>query len=77
MYITDMLSRAYLHEQIPTHRADYEIVQLHQENRLYKEIEENDPAKHVRLSDNGLTTLREVTLKDDTLKELTKVIHNG
>ena len=31
----------------------------------------------MRLSDNGLATLREATLKDDTLKELIKVIHNG
>ena len=71
MYIADMLSGAYLHEQIPSHRVECE---LHQENRVYKEISETDPAKYVRLGENRLTNFRKV-LKDDTPKELTKVIH--
>ena len=45
--------------------------------KMYIELEETDPAKHVRLSENGLVNLRQATLKDDTLTELTKVIHNG
>ena len=53
------------------------VFQLLQENRLYKEVEETEPAKYVRLSENGLDNLREATLKDDTLKELIKAIHNG
>ena len=54
MYIADMLSRAYLHEQTAANKTEYQIFQLHQESRLYKEIEEIDPAMHVLLSENGL-----------------------
>ena len=74
MYIADMLSRAYLQVQSPARKTDHQIFQLNQEAKLYKEIEEIDPAKHVRLSENGLASLRKATLKDETLSKLTKVI---
>ena len=45
--IADILSHAYLQEQSPTNKTDYQIYQLHQEAQLYEEI---DPALHVRLS---------------------------
>ena len=51
MCIADMLSCAYLQLQSSTCKADY---QLNQEARLYKEIENIDPAMHVQLSENGL-----------------------
>ena len=44
---------------------------------MYKEIEEIDPVKHVRLSVQGLANLREATNQDDTLKELIKPIRQG
>jgi len=47
------------------------VLKLQQEA---KEINEVDPALHVRLGENGLAKLREATAKDDTLGELTKVI---
>ena len=47
MYIADMLSCAYLQEQTPTFKTEYQIFQLQQEVQLYKEIEEVDPALHV------------------------------
>lgn len=43
---------------------------------MYKEIEV-DPAKHVRLSAQGLANLRKATIQDDTLKELAKIIRKG
>ena len=70
-----MLIRAYLQVQSPTRKTDYQIFQLNQEAKLYKEIEEIDPAKHVHLSENGLTSLREATLKDETLSKLAGLIH--
>ena len=54
MYIADMLSRAYLQLHSPTFKTDYQIFQLNQEAKLYKEI---DPAKHVLLSEIGLVSL--------------------
>lgn len=77
MYIADMLSRAYLHEKPSTSKTDYQLFQLSQEAQVYKEIEEIDPAKHVRLSLQGLANLREATIKDDTMSELAKVIRQG
>ena len=52
MHIADMLGCAYLQEQTQTNTTEYQIFQLQQEARLYKEIEEVDPALHVRLSEN-------------------------
>ena len=72
MYVADMLSRAYLHEEHSTSKSDYQLFQLSQE--VYKEIEETDPAKHVHLSVQGLANLREATRQDDTLSELSKII---
>ena len=77
MYIADMLSWAYLQEQAPTSVSNYQIFQLHQEARLYKEIEDIDAAMHVRLSERGLARLREATVEDNTLRELTKVTRQG
>ena len=76
MYVADMLSRAYLHEQ-PSREEDYQLVQMSQEAQVYKEIEEIDPAKHVRLSAQGLENIREATSQDDTLNELAKTIQQG
>ena len=50
---------------------------MHQENRLFKEIEDIEPAKHVRLSEKGLETIREASRNDATLMELAQVIHQG
>ena len=77
MHIADMLSQAYIHDQNLLPSGDYQIFQVLQENRLFKEIEDIDPAKHVRLSEKGLTELREATRNDNTLKDLAKVIHRG
>jgi len=38
---------------------------------VYKEIEETNPPKHVKLSE------RKAILRDATLREITKVIYNG
>ena len=76
MYVADMLSRAYLHEQ-PSREEDYQLFQMSQEAQVYKEIEEIDPAKHVRLSAQGLENIREATSQDDTLNELAKTIQQG
>ena len=77
MHIADMLSWAYIHDQNALPSGDYQIFQVLQENRLFKEIEDIDPAKHVRLSEKGLTELREATRNDNTLKDLAKAIHRG
>jgi len=77
MYIADMLSRACLHEQSPVYKTNYQIFWLQQESKLYKEIEEIDLASHVRISENGLASLREETVKDDSLSELWRVIRQG
>ena len=44
---------------------------------MYKEIEEIDPTKHVRLSTKGIADLRKATIQDDTHSELAKVIQHG
>ena len=77
MYIVDMLSQAYIHDQTPLPNGEYQIFQMHQENRLFKEIENIEPAKHVRLSEKGLETIREASRNDTTLMELAQVIHQG
>ena len=77
MYIADMLSHAYLHEEPSTSKGDYQLFQLSQEAQVYKEIEEIDPAKHVWLSVQGLENLREATIHDDTLNELARIIRQG
>ena len=76
MYVADMLSRAFLQEP-PSREKDYQLFQMSQEMRVYKEIEEIDPAKHARLSAQGLETIREATIQDDTLKELATTIQQG
>ena len=40
-----------MHDQIPLPSGDYQNFQMHQENKLFKEIEDIEPAKHVRLSE--------------------------
>ena len=77
MFIADMLSRAYLHEEPSKNKRDYQMFQLTEEAQVYKEIEEIDPAKHVRLSAKGIVDLRKATIQDDTLSELAKVIRHG
>ena len=42
--------------------------------QIFQDIE---PAKHVRLSQKGLETIREASHNDDALTELTNVIHQG
>ena len=64
MYITDMLSCAYLQVQSSAHKTDYQIFQLNQEAKLYKEV---NPAKHVRLSENRLASVREARMKLSTV----------
>ena len=54
MHIAEMLNCAYLQEQTQTNTTEYQIFQLQQEARSYKEIEEVDLALHVRLSENLL-----------------------
>ena len=76
MYVADMLSQAYLHEQ-PSREEDHQLFQMSQEAQVYKEIKEIDPAKHVRLSAQGLENIREATSQDDTLNELAKIIQQG
>ena len=73
----EMLSRAYIHDHTQLPREDYQTFQVHRENRLFKETEDIEPAKHVRLSEKGLSTLREATRNNNTLTELAKVIHQG
>ena len=53
------------------------MFQLTEEAQVYKEIEEIDPAKHVRLSAKGIADLRKATIQDDTLSKLAKVIRHG
>ena len=77
MYIVDMFSQAYIHDHTQLSRKDYQNFQVHQENRLFKEIEDIELTKHVRLSEKGLSTLREATRNDNTFTELAKVIHQG
>ena len=76
MHVADMLSRAFLQEP-PSREKDYQLFQMSQEMGVYKEIEEIDPAKHARLSAQGLETIREATIQDDTLKELATTIQQG
>jgi len=66
MHRTDMLSHAYLQEQTPINKTEYQIFQLQQEEKLYKETEKVDPAFHVRLNENSLAKLREATTKNRT-----------
>ena len=68
MYIADMLSRVYLQEQTPKTKTEYQIFQLQQEVRLYKEIEEVDPTLHVRLSEQSSEKL--YNYKKTTLSKL-------
>ena len=77
MYIADMLSRAYLNEQVPKADSDYAIFQLQQEAQLYKEIEQINPAEHVRLSEKGLAEIKVATQQDASLQELSTVILTG
>ena len=62
MFIADMLSRAYLHEEPFKKKGDYQMFQLTEEAQVYKEIEEIDPAKHVRLSAKGIADLQKATI---------------
>ena len=77
MYIADMLSRAYLKETTSKSTSDYQIFNLKQEAKLYKEIQDIDPAEHVRVSERGLAKIRAATQKDPTLQEVAKTIHQG
>jgi len=66
-----------MHDQIPLPSGDYQNFQMHQENKLFKEIEDIEPAKHMRWSEKGLQTIREASHNDWTPMELAKVIHQG
>ena len=72
-----MLSCAYLHKEPFKNKRDYQMFQLTEEAQVYKEIEEINPAKHVRLSAKGIADLRKATIQDDTLSKLAKVIRHG
>ena len=72
-----MLSCAYLHEEPFKNKRDYQMFQLTEEAQVYKQIEEIEPAKYVRLSAKGIADLRKSTIQDDTLSELAKVIRHG
>ena len=77
MYIADMLSRAYLQEKCNASTSDFQIFSLRQEIKLYKDIEEIDPAQHVRLSKKGLDSLKAATAQDEILQQLTSTILRG
>ena len=77
MFIADMLSHAYLHEKGNLNISDLLIFSLRHETRLYKKIEEIDPAQHVRLSKKGLDSLKTATAKDETLQQLASTIFHG
>jgi len=72
-----MLSHAYLTEKIKASVSDFQIFCLQQEARLYKDIEEVDPAQHVRQSKKGLDSLKVATAKDETLLQLASTILHG
>ena len=44
---------------------------------MFKETEDIEPVKHVRMSEKGLETIREASHNDNALTELAKVIHQG
>ena len=77
MYIADMLSQAYLKETASKITSEYQIFNLSQENKLYKEIQDIDPAEHVRVSEGGLVKIRAATEQDAMLQELAATIHQG
>ena len=77
MYIADMLSRAYLNEQVPNAANEYEIFYRKEEVQLYKEIEQINPAEHVRLSEKGVAEIKAATQQDASLQELSLIIHKG
>ena len=57
--------------------SDYQIFNLKQEAKLYKEIQDIDPAEHVRVSERGLAKIRAATQQDPMLQEVAKTIHQG
>ena len=68
MHIADMLSRAYLKETTSKNTSDYQIFNLKQEVKLYKEIQDINPAEHVRVSEGGLAKIKAATEQDPMLK---------
>ena len=77
MYKAEMLSRAYLKETASKITSEYQIFNLSQENKLYKEIQDIDPAEHVRVSEGGLVKIRAATEQDAMLQELAATIRQG
>ena len=74
MYIADMLSQAYLKETTSKITSEHQIFNLSQENKLYKEIQDTDPAKHVRVREGGLVKIRAATEQYAMLQELAATI---
>ena len=72
-----MLSRAYLKETTlkSTLSSDYQIFNLKQVAKLCKEIQDIDPAEHVRVSKVGLAKIRAATQQDPMLQEVATSIH--
>jgi len=77
MYIAEMLRHAYLNEQVPNAANEYEIFYRKEEVQLYKEIEQINPAEHVRLSEKGVAEIKAATQQDASLQELSLIIHKG
>ena len=72
-----MLSQAYLKETASKITSEYQIFNLSQENKLYKEIQDIDPAEHVRVSEGGLVKIRIATQEDTMLQVLAATIRQG
>ena len=71
MFIADMLRCAYLHKKYNASISDFQILSLRQVRRLYIDIEEIDPAQHLRLGKKRLDSLKAATAQDKTWKQLT------
>ena len=74
MFIADMLIHVYLNEKCDASTSDFQIFSIRQESRLYKDIEDIDPAQHVWLSKTGLDSFRTTTAQVDTLQLLASTI---
>jgi len=62
---------------MPNSTSNYQIFYIRQEAKLYKEIEDIDPAEYVRVSEGGIAKIRAATQQDTTFKKLSTTILQG
>ncbi len=77
MYVSDMLSRAYLPGHDKTQLPQCHIFQLEQEDQLFRDIESMDQLKHMSLSTATHHQIKSATTADVTLQCLATTVLTG